>query len=113
MDLFNYFGSDLSTSHTGDLLLVDGITLSQQRILRRLLTNPGDYIFDLTYGAGLPSFIGIPLSQSVYAQITGLITSQMYLETSVQQNPPPIITLKSNQNTLFVNIQYVMTHNFY
>jgi phage baseplate assembly protein W len=69
MDCYHYFGNDLSVASNGDILLTDGITLSQQRILRRLLTNPGDYIWELTYGAGLPQFVGQPLSQSLLTQI--------------------------------------------
>ncbi len=106
MDAFHYFGNDLSVSHTGDLLLADGLTLSQQRILRRLLTNPGDYIFHLNYGAGLPSYIGKPLSQSLYREINGVITTQMYLEATVSQNPPPVVGLSASQNAIFVNIEY-------
>ena len=44
-DLNHYIGGDLSASNTGDLSSAPGLLRSQQRILRRLLTNPGDYIF--------------------------------------------------------------------
>lgn len=106
MDLYHYFGNDISVASNGDLLLVDGLTLSKQRILRRLLTNPGDYIFDLNYGAGLAQFVGQPLTTLLKSQITGLITSNMFLETSVSQTPPPVITLQANQTQLFCQIQY-------
>lgn len=106
MDLYHYFGDDLSVSHTGDLLLADGLILSQQRILRRLLTNPGDYIWDLTFGAGLPQYIGLALTSSLYKEITGVIVSQMYLETTVAQSPTPTVSLKAKQDSLFVSITY-------
>ncbi len=106
MDIYHYFGNDIVTSPVGDLQTVDGITKGQQRILRRLLTNPGAYIFHPTYGAGLPRFIGVPLSTSVYKEIQGLITSQIFLEQSVARSPAPVITLSANQTVLFCGIQY-------
>lgn len=57
-DLAHYFGNDLSVSAAGDLLAVDGDTKTQQRILRRLLTNPGDMMFHPDYGAGLGQWVG-------------------------------------------------------
>lgn len=106
MDCYHYFGSDLSTNSRGDIRLIDGLILSQQRILRRLLTNPGDYIWHPNYGAGLPTYIGVPLTQSLFRKITGLITSQIFLEPSVSQSPPPVIKLSANQNTIYCSIEY-------
>jgi hypothetical protein len=57
-DLNHYIGNDLTASNTGDLQPVDTTVRGQQRVLRRLLTNPGDYIFHPNYGAGLPQWIG-------------------------------------------------------
>ena len=44
-DLAHQFGADLVAGATGDLAVVDGPALGRQRVLRRLLTNPGDYIW--------------------------------------------------------------------
>ena len=63
-DAAHYFGSDLQFSANGDLLVADGLDESQQRILRRLLTNLKDYLWQPTYGAGLPSYIGKPLDEA-------------------------------------------------
>ena len=46
-DLAHFYGNDINTSPTGDLMPIDGTGKGQQRILRRLLTNPGDLIFRL------------------------------------------------------------------
>ena len=54
-DINHLWGNDLAFSATGDLATADVPTLTQQRVLRRLLTNPGDYIWELDYGAGLAS----------------------------------------------------------
>jgi hypothetical protein len=106
MDVYQYFGEDLVPSNLGDLLTADGITLTQQRILRRLLTNPGGYIFHPTYGAGLPSYIGQLLTTQLYNLITGLIVQQMYLEQTVSQNPPPVIKITQNYGAFYYQISY-------
>jgi phage baseplate assembly protein W len=99
----HYFGGDLQLSATGDLLAADGIEEGKQRILRRLLTNPGDYLWQPDYGAGLPSYIGRPLDQ---AALSALIKSQMYAEGGVSHDPEPQITLQAIPNGISVQIAY-------
>lgn len=91
-DLYHYWSSDLTASNTGDLLTADGTERGQQRVLRRLMTNPGDYIFHPEYGAGLPQFVGKPLDAG---KVAAVIRAQMLLEDSVAQLPPPVITVSS------------------
>lgn len=105
-DLNHYVGNDLNAGVIGDLATVTGITRSQQRILRRLLTNPGDYIFQPDYGAGLPGKVGQLMDVQ---KIKALIRSQMLLEESVAPSPAPVITvsqLPTDLNSLSVTIQY-------
>jgi phage baseplate assembly protein W len=90
-DIFSWWGQDLRVSASGDLLDVEGELRGQQRIIRRLLTNPGSYIWHPEYGAGLPRYIGQNLDVGL---LRGLITSQMYLEESVVQSPPPVIDIQ-------------------
>jgi phage baseplate assembly protein W len=89
-DLYHYFGTDLSPSNTGDLLTVTAITRGQQRVLRRLLTNPGDYIFQPEYGAGLAQWIG---ATADLAAMRALIRGQMLLEPSVAVQPEPDVSV--------------------
>jgi hypothetical protein len=103
-DAAHFMTGDLQLGASGDLLIADGTLESQQRILRRLLTNPQAYIWHPEYGAGLPSKIGQPLNQ---AEMNTLITSQMYREESVSQNPAPNIITDAIPNGLNVQIQYV------
>lgn len=105
-DLSHYFGDDLSVNETGDFASVTGTLRGQQRVLRRLLTNPGGYLFEPPYGAGLPSFIGLPLD---VPKLTALIRSQMALEDSVAQLPAPVITVAAtapDPTGIAVSIQY-------
>jgi hypothetical protein len=112
MEIYQDFGNDLVVTPTGDLQTADGITLSNQRIIRRLLTtpisvaNPPDYLQNPTYGAGLPQFIGRINTTQTYNEIKGLITSQMYQETTVAQTPPPDIQLSGLPNQLIGTITY-------
>lgn len=112
VDIYHYWGNDLVASGTGDLQTVNGTTRGQQRVLRRLLTNPatpttpGDYIFEPTYGAGLPAFIGQPIDKQ---KIAAAIRAQMLLESTVAQTPAPVITVTQTppDNTAFsVSIAY-------
>lgn len=103
-DLNQYVGGDIGASVTGDLLPVVSTTRGQQRILRRLLTNPGDYIFQPEYGAGLPRYVG---EVADIAKIRALIRGQVLLEDSVAKSPEPEIVVKAITNGLAVAIRYV------
>jgi hypothetical protein len=102
-DLDHTYGSDLSISANGDLLTADSIALSEERVLRRLLTNLQDYIWQPDYGAGLPEKVGDPFDVST---INAIIVGQMFLEQSVARDPAPVITVQSFPNGMFANIAY-------
>jgi phage baseplate assembly protein W len=108
VDLWHQWGSDLSVSPTGDLALASGPQLGQQRVLRRLMTNPGDYIWQVDYGAGLAAFIGQPANA---AQIQAVIRSQIFKEAAVARTPEPNITLQFDPSggtgTVYVQVRYV------
>jgi hypothetical protein len=99
------WGGDLSPTLTGDIALASDMTLSQQRVLRRLLTNPGNYIWHLQYGAGLAQFVGKPCD---VAAINATIRSQIFMESSVARLPEPVIDVQNAQNgSVYVYIRYV------
>jgi phage baseplate assembly protein W len=93
---------------TGDIGTVAGPLLGQQRVLRRLLTNPGDYIWQLDYGAGLARFIGQPINA---LQIRAVIRSQIFKEATVARQPEPLIDVQvapgGASGTVYVYIRYV------
>ncbi len=89
---------------TGDVALSDGPVLTEQRVLRRLLTNAGDYIWQLGYGAGLGRFVG---QSGVSAMITGLTRAQILQESAVANTPAPIIFANGMlDGTLSLTVQY-------
>ena len=87
-DIAHQWGSDLEFGPNGDLAVVAGSDLGQQRVLRRLLTNLLDYIWQPAYGAGLAGLIGQPAN---ILQIRATIRSQIFKEPAVAQNPEPTI----------------------
>jgi hypothetical protein len=102
-EIWHQFGSDLLPSANGDLLTVDSVLESQQRVLRRLMTNPLDYLWHPSYGAGLPAKIGDPFD---VVTIESIVQSQMYLEDSVVRNPEPDVEVASFPNGMYVDISY-------
>jgi phage baseplate assembly protein W len=85
-DVFLEWGGDLGVGSTGDLALVAGSGMTSQRVRRRLLTNAGDYIWQLDYGGGLARFVGIPAKP---ADIEAVIRAQLSLESAVSSSPIP------------------------
>ena len=79
-DLSLAWCGDLALGSSGGLETLTGPALTKQRLERRLLTNPGGYIWDLTYGAGLPAYVGQPVDVGA---ITAVVTSQAMLEAEV------------------------------
>lgn len=102
-DLWHYIGGDLKSSSTGDLGQASGPERGKQRILRRLMTNPGDYLFHPAYGAGLGSKVGAGLSP---AELKTLISGQMLLEACVAPVPPPVVSLTLVEQGVSVQIRY-------
>ena len=103
-DLDQTIGSDLAASTTGDLLTATGTQRGQQRLLRRLLTNPGEYLFHLDYGAGLPRYVG---ELPDLAKIRARIRAQVGLEASVAPHPALQIEVKPIADGIAVAIRYV------
>lgn len=105
-DLFQYYGQDLQISGTGSLLIANLATLSQQRVIRRLMTSTPNYIWHPTYGAGLSGVIGEPLTDDLLTEIRSIITANLLLESTVSPNPQPQIFLNTIQGGLYCQINY-------
>jgi hypothetical protein len=103
VDLAHWYGNDLNASAGGDLLTVSGVDKNKQRLLRRLLTNGGSYIWEAAYGAGLAAKVGSPFSA---AAAQALIKSQMFLESFVARDPAPTVNVTAFTGGLSVQILY-------
>ena len=103
-DLAHLWGNDLAWSPTGDIDTTDIPGVTQQRVLRRLLTSPGEYLWALDYGAGLAGFVGQPGAATA---ILATIRGQIFKEAAVAQTPEPLIDLSpSAVGSLYVHIRY-------
>lgn len=105
-DLWLEWNGDFQVSATGGLRLAYGPDLARQRIVRRLMTAVHGYIFDLSYGAGLPQRIGRPARTST---IQSIVASQIALEAAVAPNPAPQILVNesdANPGAFIITINY-------
>lgn len=103
-DASHIYGGDLTVGPGGDLAVVDGTVLGQQRVLRRLLTNPGDSVWNPNYGAGLSRFVGQPAS---VARIRSVIRSQIFQESAVARSPEPAIDVQAGMDgSVTVQVRY-------
>jgi len=105
-DIMLEWGTDLSADSSGDLALSKGSNQTTQRVTRRLLTNSGDYIWNLQYGAGLAAFVGQPTGA---AEIEAMIRAQMALETAVASAPAPTVsvtTISTASGSVVADITY-------
>ncbi len=103
-DIAQTWGGDLSLGPTGDLAAADTPDLTVQRVLRRLLTNPGDYIWNLAYGGGLPAFVGQPARA---ASIAGVVRAQLLQEAAVAPVPTPTVSVAAGPDgTVFAHVRF-------
>lgn len=118
-DIDHWYSNDIGVSPSGDLGAVTGLTRGQQRVLRRLLTNPrevtpdgdvlpADYIWHPGYGGGLARFIG---QTDRRYDVIARIRSQMNEEACVAKSPAPVIDVKFLPNGLTVNLRYTDVDN--
>src|ERR1700722_19689144 len=103
------WGSDLSVGPTGDINVTSVQENVQQRVVRRLLTNPGAYIWHTDYGAGLGGYVGRPYSPG---NIVGAILNQLQLEPLVAATPAPTVQINQSTTGPFsstsVTVQYLV-----
>ena len=90
IDIALPWGSDFAVGATGDLALANVTDTISQRICRRLLTNAGDYVWQLDYGASLGTFVGSPADP---ASVEAVIRSQIAMEAAVPSSPAPEISV--------------------
>lgn len=109
MDIYLNYKEPLQLKANGDFQLVSGPELTQQRIIRRLMTVARTYIWHPEYGAGLPQYVGKPVDQAIIKEMQGLILSQLFLEDAVAKSPAPTVTVTqdpTNFSNFIIDIQY-------
>ncbi len=96
LDIFLDWGGDLCISSTGDIAVAAGADVTNQRVYRRLLTNPGNYLWNLGYGGGLAKYVGQP---AVPSAIEAVIRDQMDQESSVADIPVPTVNVQTTDSS--------------
>lgn len=102
-DIHHQWGSDLVIGATGDLLSVAGSEATRQRVIRRLLSNQTDLLFQPDYGAGLPARIGTLLDTG---SLDAAVRAQMGAERGVAQDPMPEVSTAPFAHGATVVIRY-------
>ena len=103
-DLSLSFGGDLAIGPTSDVVVSDGPALGRERVLRRLLTCPGGYIWQLAYGAGLGKFVGQPGASDVVGAIA---RAQMKYEAAVAATPAPrVLAYAGEDGVVVMSVSY-------
>lgn len=103
-DAAHFLGGDLQVGPTGDLAMATAQDKTQQRLYRRLLTNPGAYLWNLAYGAGLGQFVGQPASP---LRVRAVITGQIFQESGISLSPAPTVTVVADQvGNMTANVTY-------
>lgn len=78
--------------------------MGRLRVLRRLLTNPGDYVWQPSYGAGLGRFVGSPASAE---RIRAVVRGQIFKEAAVARDPEPVIEVEAGvDGVTVVRVRY-------
>ncbi len=103
-DISHDWSTDLTVSAGGDLLTATGPALTRQRVLRRLLTSPGEYIWHPEYGAGFPAYVGQPEDA---VQVDAVARAQLAQEPGVATQPEPQVAVSAGADgVLLVAISY-------
>jgi phage baseplate assembly protein W len=101
-------GFDLTIS-SGTIAVVAGAEEVRQRLLRRLCTNPGDYIWQANFGAGLPAMIGDPMDVE---RIRGVIAAQIIQDPGVDSTEPVSVNILVGSDGRYdCSIAYVDAQN--
>lgn len=101
IDIYHWIGGDLAKSASGGIQETSGVELLRQRLARRFITNPGDYIQHPEYGGGIPRYIGKLASIN---EIKAVVLGQVLLEEKVSRATQPIVTISQISGTGSVTI---------
>lgn len=109
---FHWWGLDTQFTAAGDDATATAITEINQRILRELMTSPGEYVWEPTYGAGLGRYIGQALSPEKFTEIKTVVRTVVAKQADVQTVPGPEITFQNDLAGLIavlINYTYAPT----
>jgi len=105
VDLFHYYGGDLQLSPTGGLALASGASLTDQTVVRFVLTNPGDDPFNPTWGLGAAKMVG---QVEAVVQVQALVLAGLKTLSIIDQTQPITVSASLDDvGDLNVSMQYI------
>ncbi len=99
----------LQVEKTGDYRLITGYENVRRSIMRRLLTAPGEYALDPSYGVGIGDFVKKKMTGTVLDTLKSRIRDQISADRRVTRVTTLDVTPSVDQNArpyLRVNIEY-------
>lgn len=107
---------DFQLLPNGSIGFVGGVHRLEQRVIRRVLTNPreilangvlvtSDYLFDQNYGTGATRIIGQPIDPDAIAKLTAKIRAGVIVDEGVDSSQSPEITLFYLNQTLWAKVK--------
>lgn len=115
LDLRAPFGDDIVLFGKADVQVlgnkqtdVDPVTAREeliQRIIYRLLTNPGEWLAFPDYGAGLRLKVNETITPQLIGELKSTIRQQLLKEPDVQRTPAPEVNIGTINDGLLITIK--------
>src|SRR5580692_7342227 len=94
------WGGDLVVADNGDIALaIDTLAnpiATQQRMLRLILTNPGDDLQYPWYGSGIRESIGAMITPALLSGFKARITQALATDPGIVSNPAPVVSVTTD-----------------
>jgi len=97
--------ADVATTAAGDLALVTGREALRQAIIRRILTNPGEWALLPEYGCGARLYIKERNTQAKRDELAERIRTQLQLEPRVLRVVQVVIEALEDAEGISINVQ--------
>jgi hypothetical protein len=107
------WGGDLVIADNGDIALaIDSLSnplATQQRLIRLILTNPGDCLQFPWYGSGIRESIGAMITQALLASFKARITQALGTDPGIVANPAPVVPVTTdNVASVFIDVSVTL-----
>lgn len=100
-------GADLVTTPAGDFAIVEGDEALRQALIRRVITNPGEYAVLPGYGAGARSYVKERNTRAIRDELVERIRAQAILEPRVERVAEVSVETTEDGEGLKINLRVV------
>jgi phage baseplate assembly protein W len=103
-DVSNEKGADLKVNQAGDWLLVSGKEALRQAVLRRIVTNPGEWKTLPDYGVGARLYVKTRNTRASRDELVERIRSQLLRDTRIEKVNQVVVELTDGVLRIAVQI---------